>query len=434
VAGDLTPSEVRRWDASAIQQVFQLARKLDGTYKDFGDAHATAQTHLSEWGGEAGDAFHQEMGHRRAHIDMQGRLEPRLAAAVEKAETDANAGRAEMKAIDDEAAKHHWSIADSWIVDYSSNPNDEDSALEKLEQRLAALKIKALDADHELAVAMRAAVGDAQLDYNGREMPQAPPSQPSNETVPGPRPGDPPYDYHDGKQHPPPTMVPGANVVPLADNPPGFPPVGPGVQRDQNWQTYLNGQNPDGTRRVAAGVPPAALPNLEAVQDKGLRAIGAAGRQQGISYAWGANKSPYGPTKGDGDGGGDATKNHDETKTGFDCGGLVRFSEFQATGNDPFAHTGPAGSGTDDLDTSKYLTAVKGGIPGSLVGQFAQPGDVLVFGDPGHQQFSGTKTHHTGIYLGNGVIIDAPESGKPIRVDPLAPQWAREPTDVLRAK
>jgi cell wall-associated NlpC family hydrolase len=228
-------------------------------------------------------------------------------------------------------------------------------------------------------------------------------------------------------------MIPGAKQIPLSDNPPGYTPVGPGAQRDQNWMDYLNGKNADGSIRPPRSAP-AALPKPEAVQDKGLRAIGAAGRQQGISYAWGANQSVDGPTHGTLEGdppGGDAHLNHDETRTGYDCGGLVRFSMSQATGEDPFEHTGPQGAGTDLLDTSKYLAPVKGGMPGADASQYAQPGDVLVFGNAGHEAFSGSGTHHTGIYLGNGVIIDAPESGLPVRVDSLR-QWDGDPTDILR--
>lgn len=164
MVADLTPSEIRRWDASAIQQVFQVVKNRDGTYKEFGDTLSSVQQKLSDWGGEAGDAFHQELHHQRQNIDQQGRLAPLLAASINRAVDDANACRSELQAIDEEAAKHHWLISDGWIVDYSPNPNDEDGALAKLEQRLDALKMKAESADHELAAAMRAAVGDGPLD------------------------------------------------------------------------------------------------------------------------------------------------------------------------------------------------------------------------------------------------------------------------------
>jgi len=166
VSGDLTPGQVRQWDASAIQQVFQVVKNRDGTYKDFGDTLGSVQHQLSDWGGEAGDAFHQEMRKHRSLIDSQGRIAPGIAAAVEQAETDVNACKSELSAISDVAAKYNWQIPDqTWMVDYVHNPNDPDSVLHPLEERLAALKVKATNADHELAQAMRAAVGDVQLDF-----------------------------------------------------------------------------------------------------------------------------------------------------------------------------------------------------------------------------------------------------------------------------
>lgn len=176
MGGDLVPSEIRRWDSSAIHQVFQVVKNRDGTYQEFGESLGSTQQRLSDWGGEAGDAFHQEMSHARQNIDAQGQLAPRLAASVEQAENDANACRSELNSIDQEAAAHHWSISDGWIVDYSPNPNDENGDLDKLQHRLDALRVKANDADHELATAMRAAVGDAPLN------PQAPSAATVNDT------------------------------------------------------------------------------------------------------------------------------------------------------------------------------------------------------------------------------------------------------------
>lgn len=63
---------------------------------------------------------------------------------------------------------------------------------------------------------------------------------------------------------------------------------------------------------------------------------------------------------------------------------------------------------------------------------YAHPGDVVVFGTPGHEQFTGKwTTHHTGIYIGNGMIINAPQSGLPVQLNLLS-DWRNEPTDVLR--
>jgi hypothetical protein len=44
-----------------------------------------------------------------------------------------------------------------------------------LQGQLDTVKVKGHATDHELAAAIRAAVGDAKLDWNGREIPQGPP-------------------------------------------------------------------------------------------------------------------------------------------------------------------------------------------------------------------------------------------------------------------
>jgi len=257
-----------------------------------------------------------------------------------------------------------------------------------------------------------------------------PPAHEGLRKVPGPLPGDPPY-LNGAK----PTMIPGANVIPLQDDPPGFPVcAGPGPERDGNWLEYFNGRKGDGTARIFLRLPK-ALPNPEAVQATGLRVIGAAARQQGVSYAWGGNKSTLGPTPGTLDGdppGGGAHQFGDDGRIGFDCGGLVRFAVAQTIRKDPFECNGQGGPGTDCLDSSTNLTRIKGALVGAAaIDKYADPGDILVF-SYSDQPFS-RQTHHTGIYLGNGAIINAPQSGCPVRADPLS-NWQSEHTDVLRAQ
>jgi len=87
--------------------------------------------------------------------------------------------------------------------------------------------------------------------------------------------------------------------------------------------------------------------------------------------------------------------------------------------------------GTNAIDSTTALRQVQGGVPGELVGQYAQPGDVFVYGNSGHEQFTNGRTHHTGIYLGNDVIINAPRSGEPVGTAGVT-NWTNEPTDILR--
>ncbi|GAB3714965.1 C40 family peptidase [Mariniluteicoccus flavus] len=81
---------------------------------------------------------------------------------------------------------------------------------------------------------------------------------------------------------------------------------------------------------------------------------------------------------------------------GFDCSGLVRWAYFRATGVDGL-------DGTAQMQ--KNLSAQRGKLvpTNNLV-----PGDILFFGHG--------NAHHIGIYLGNGKMINALQSGSPIQV------------------
>ena len=68
----------------------------------------------------------------------------------------------------------------------------------------------------------------------------------------------------------------------------------------------------------------------------------------------------------------------------------------------------------------------------TMTARLAQPGDVLVF--EGSDPFQGKGTQHTGIYIGRGFMINAPQSGMPVRVDDITAQQGTNTTDILRVK
>lgn len=105
--------------------------------------------------------------------------------------------------------------------------------------------------------------------------------------------------------------------------------------------------------------------------------------QLGVPYAWGGG-SLTGPSKGVGDGAG---------TVGFDCSGLVRYA---------FAGVGvllPRFSG-DQYNAGQH-------IPPSQ----AKRGDLIFYGPGGGQ--------HVTLYLGNGQMLEAYDTGVPIRVAPV---------------
>jgi peptidoglycan DL-endopeptidase RipA len=118
-----------------------------------------------------------------------------------------------------------------------------------------------------------------------------------------------------------------------------------------------------------------------------------------IPYAWGGG-SLDGPSQGISDGGGAADAHGDYNKVGFDCSGLSRYVHYQLTGEE-VARTSEA----------QYSQGTE--IPQSE----AQPGD-FVFpnssfgpGGPGHVQ----------IYLGDGKVLEAPQSGDQVKISEMTP-------------
>ncbi|WP_231740375.1 MULTISPECIES: NlpC/P60 family peptidoglycan endopeptidase RipB [unclassified Mycobacterium] len=111
--------------------------------------------------------------------------------------------------------------------------------------------------------------------------------------------------------------------------------------------------------------------------------ISRAGSQIGVPYSWGGG-SLTGPSKGV-DSGADTV--------GFDCSGLTRFA---------FAGVGvllPRWSG-DQYNAGRH-------VPRS----HAKRGDLLFWGPGGSQ--------HEALYLGNGRMIEAQQTGVPVKVSPV---------------
>lgn len=142
-------------------------------------------------------------------------------------------------------------------------------------------------------------------------------------------------------------------------------------------------------RRFLAGlgVSSAAAPAGGVARIGGPQAIEyvvrRAGSQLGVPYSWGGGDL-QGPTVGVDSGAG---------TVGFDCSGLTRFA---------FAGVGillPRWSG------DQYTAATR--VPRER----ARRGDLLFWGPGGSQ--------HEALYLGNGQMIEAQQSGVPVKVSPV---------------
>lgn len=117
------------------------------------------------------------------------------------------------------------------------------------------------------------------------------------------------------------------------------------------------------------------------------RAIARAMSQLGVPYAWGGGNAS-GPTRGIRDGG-VADAYGDYRKVGFDCSGLMIY----------------AFAGVQSLPHySGYQYTSGRRVPLAQM----RRGDMLFWGTDG--------IHHVALYLGNGMMIEAPQSGLTVRV------------------
>lgn len=113
-----------------------------------------------------------------------------------------------------------------------------------------------------------------------------------------------------------------------------------------------------------------------------------------IPYAWGGGHGAEpGPTQGISDGGGPADAHGDYNKVGLDCSGLAREFLWQQKGI--------------DIGAGSTHTTIDQGTPVSEAD--LQPGD-LVYPNPGHVQ----------VYIGDGEVLEAPQSGEYVKVSPYA--------------
>jgi uncharacterized protein YycO len=83
---------------------------------------------------------------------------------------------------------------------------------------------------------------------------------------------------------------------------------------------------------------------------------------------------------------------------GFDCSGLVQSAY------------GVAGVGLPRTAAAQYAATSGQQVPD---GAPLQVGDLVFFG-------TSTKIHHVGIYVGNGLLLNAPHTGAKVRIDKLS--------------
>lgn len=432
--GALTTDDVRHWDLSVVEQMFETASLIHGAHHNLGEALENGQQRIQGWEGESGDACRAELGKVRVDVNDSGREAERTYQAVRFAAMDISGAKLALDEVDSEAESFGWSITQNWTLDTSATGGiGLDSAtyaaeVTRLQAAATQAKSYAERADHELAVAVRAAVGDARLTPDGREVqgpPQAP-GQTTPDTVPGPHQGDPGYQTGmtptlagSPGDHPPMSLHHrSSDTVPLVDNPPGY--NGPaGAERDAAWQRYLSAHDGTTAGSVGQGL---VLPNPDAVSDPGLKTLGAAAKQQGVSYAWGGGHVPgkTGVSNGWAQAGDRSETYKDGNRVGFDCAGLARFAMSEGHGGLDIS----AGPGNSGNTVGQYASLLAAGGRGTAIPDSAlQPGDLIYFGTPG-------SSEHVAVYAGNGLVVQAHQSGEPVEVSPFDLGWTHRAVHV----
>jgi cell wall-associated NlpC family hydrolase len=157
------------------------------------------------------------------------------------------------------------------------------------------------------------------------------------------------------------------------------------AQREQ-YQQWL-------AARRAERAAPHGLPALPVLPVGAARlVIARALSQLGVPYAWGGGNAG-GPSRGVHDGG-VADEFGDFAKVGFDCSGLMVYAF--------------AGAGIALPHYSGYQYLAGRHVPLAA----AEPGDLLFWGGE-------AGVHHVALYLGNGTMVEAPESGSVVRLTPV---------------
>lgn len=408
-----TTDDLDHWSLHKLEMVMGATQDANQSLKKLGDTLDGSRASLWNWGGEAADTWRAQHGKIRTDIDAQGHQTQTVHDELVKVYPEVKAVKDDYDNFKQSAASNGLIISSPGVVS-SDDPNRK-ADVEAAQTKLNAILQRATKVDGELADAIKTAT-----------TPQAQ-TPPKNTPAPSPAPAPQPPKPEDGKttpadQLPLPTKG-GHAPFPTEATKDNGPDVSHHLADNPHPSPLLAGLSADQWReRLSHFQPGDPLPDPRTpTGDKAIDALANAAGQQNTTYAWGGNKSKDGPSQGQGDDGQGANQNHDWDRYGYDCGGLVRYSVQQGAGFD-------VGQGTNSIDRNPGFSHPAGGLSSQAAAAQAQAGDVLVFGGSGAYQGSGTD--HTGIYIGNGYMINAPESGEPVRVDKVGP--GRGNTDILR--
>lgn len=442
--------DIEHWDAEGLENVIGTMDNIHKSHLKLGDTLEGVQANLGSWGGQTAEAWHRYHGKTRVDVDDHGHQAKAVADKLRPLYDEVLSIKSQYRYLkativgnghyDKNGDMQHWKLLNDGTIDTggSTASAQEASAKQDLEGQMKALLHKADGVDAEIADALKAITTPGGAVADGPHVGQSAPT-PQLE----PKPVD--------KRKPDPTIAAGAltpaDQLPLPAKD-GTPPSvteangrHDGLKQGKDYLAVNDRAAPllaglsagEWRKRLANYQPGEPLPDPRTpTGDKAIDTIAHAAGQQNSTYAWGGNKDKDGPSVGTllGDPppskepplGGGAHRYNDDQRVGYDCGGLVRYSLEQGAQID-------VDRGTNTIDAGGRLEHVTPLVPSSGINNVnTQPGNVLVFG--GSEPWAAAQdTIHTGIYIGNGYMLNAPESGEPVRVDAVT---GHGKTDILR--
>lgn len=436
---------VEHWDDEGLKNVIGTMDGIHKSHVKLGDTLDGVQANLESWGGLTAEAWRAYHGKIRVDIDAQGHQAKAVADKLRPLYDEVLGIKSRFRYLKSTIENNghfgsdgqmvHWKLNNDGTINTggSTKSADEAFAKQQLEDEMKALLHKADGVDQEIADALKAITTPGGAVADGPHVGQPPvPTSPHPEPKPEDKPKADDATIAAG------TLTP-ADQLPLPSKDGTVPSLTEANARHtgpESGKDFLH-NNPrpspllagvsanEWRQRLANFKPGDPLPDPRTpTGDKNIDTIAHAAGQQNTTYAWGGNRDKDGPsvgtlqgdpppgTPGEGPLGGGAHTYQDNLRTGYDCGGLVRYSLEQGAGID-------VDQGTNTIDRGGRLERVAPLVPGATIGNDnTQAGNILIFG--GSQPWAANwDTTHTGIYLGNGYMINAPGSGDPVRVDPV---------------
>lgn len=445
-----TCTDIEHWSAEGLQNVIGTMDGIHASHAKLGDTLDGVQANLESWGGQTAESWRAYHGKLRTDVDDQGRQAKAVADALRPLYQEVLSTKAQYSQLKgtiennghygDDGQMHHWKLNNDGTINTGGTQltAQETATKNDLQAQMKHLLAKADDVDTDIADALKAVTTPGGIPQTGHHAGTPDPApQPKPTEDPKPKPSDPTIAA--GMTPADQLPLPAKDGTPASVTEANGRQTGPDQGKDYLHKNptaapLLAGLSADEWRkRLATYKPGEPLPDPRTpTGDKAIDTIANAAGQQNATYAWGGNKDKDGPSQGTllGDPapsrdlplGGGAHQYQDDQRVGYDCGGLVRYSLEQGAQID-------VDRGTNSIDGGGKLQHVAPLVPSSGINNSnAEAGNILVFG--GSEPWAANNdTTHTGIYIGNGYMINAPQSGDPVRVDAVT---GHGKTDILR--